>query len=113
MSVNWHDLLLAWLHEPPDQVLEPQGSPTRAARYASAVFGHQYSLDKLLEILPEAIPLPLESGLPDLPDSANDLTDTRQTVTLGKMDVLTTPDEQRSEERRVGKECRSRWSPYH
>ena len=23
------------------------------------------------------------------------------------------PVEQRSEERRVGKECRSRWSPYH
>src|ERR1039457_1755396 len=23
------------------------------------------------------------------------------------------PDEDRSEERRVGKECRSRWSPYH
>src|ERR1043166_7131665 len=23
------------------------------------------------------------------------------------------PDEKRSEERRVGKECRSRWSPYH
>ena len=23
------------------------------------------------------------------------------------------PDEFRSEERRVGKECRSRWSPYH
>ena len=23
------------------------------------------------------------------------------------------PDEERSEERRVGKECRSRWSPYH
>src|SRR5256885_16757084 len=23
------------------------------------------------------------------------------------------PDRQRSEERRVGKECRSRWSPYH
>src|SRR2546426_2896028 len=26
---------------------------------------------------------------------------------------LTTPRWQRSEERRVGKECRSRWSPYH
>ena len=26
--------------------------------------------------------------------------------------VITTPAE-RSEERRVGKECRSRWSPYH
>ena len=24
-----------------------------------------------------------------------------------------TPDGDRSEERRVGKECRSRWSPYH
>ena len=23
------------------------------------------------------------------------------------------PDSSRSEERRVGKECRSRWSPYH
>ena len=23
------------------------------------------------------------------------------------------PDKERSEERRVGKECRSRWSPYH
>ena len=26
---------------------------------------------------------------------------------------LTTDDCRRSEERRVGKECRSRWSPYH
>ena len=27
--------------------------------------------------------------------------------------VQVTQDEYRSEERRVGKECRSRWSPYH
>ena len=26
--------------------------------------------------------------------------------------IISTPDD-RSEERRVGKECRSRWSPYH
>src|ERR1035441_6559263 len=26
---------------------------------------------------------------------------------------LSSPDRNRSEERRVGKECRSRWSPYH
>jgi len=32
----------------------------------------------------------------------------RLAAMLGK-----TPDAQRSEERRVGKECRSRWSPYH
>ena len=29
------------------------------------------------------------------------------------MDELCSEDVQRSEERRVGKECRSRWSPYH
>src|SRR5256884_792138 len=29
------------------------------------------------------------------------------------MTELVVPDDQRSEERRVGKECRSRWSPYH
>ena len=28
-------------------------------------------------------------------------------------DEVTPKDEPRSEERRVGKECRSRWSPYH
>src|SRR3712207_5570413 len=27
--------------------------------------------------------------------------------------ALVDPDTKRSEERRVGKECRSRWSPYH
>ena len=27
--------------------------------------------------------------------------------------VITQLQDQRSEERRVGKECRSRWSPYH
>ena len=30
---------------------------------------------------------------------------------IAELDI--TPDRSRSEERRVGKECRSRWSPYH
>ena len=30
-----------------------------------------------------------------------------------KVSLLRVPDKPRSEERRVGKECRSRWSPYH
>src|SRR5256885_14454633 len=37
-------------------------------------------------------------------------------ISLGPAFFVTTgndEDEQRSEERRVGKECRSRWSPYH
>ena len=31
----------------------------------------------------------------------------------GKQAIDIIPDLKRSEERRVGKECRSRWSPYH
>ena len=31
----------------------------------------------------------------------------------GDIVILHTNDVHRSEERRVGKECRSRWSPYH
>ena len=31
----------------------------------------------------------------------------------GKKEVIKTWSLTRSEERRVGKECRSRWSPYH
>ena len=34
-------------------------------------------------------------------------------LTLDGNVMLTERDEFRSEERRVGKECRSRWSPYH
>ena len=32
---------------------------------------------------------------------------------LSSIGVRAGPDRSRSEERRVGKECRSRWSPYH
>ena len=32
---------------------------------------------------------------------------------VSKSQEITLPPEDRSEERRVGKECRSRWSPYH
>ena len=37
----------------------------------------------------------------------------RLTKVFGPLNVLVGADEARSEERRVGKECRSRWSPYH
>ena len=35
------------------------------------------------------------------------------TTELGREPVVMTRHRDRSEERRVGKECRSRWSPYH
>src|SRR2546430_14381102 len=34
-------------------------------------------------------------------------------TTLAKLDAQLSASADRSEERRVGKECRSRWSPYH
>ena len=39
----------------------------------------------------------------------------RKLTTIGRVDRIGLKDarEKRSEERRVGKECRSRWSPYH
>ena len=43
------------------------------------------------------------------------LTDDREKLadTLAELVCLGVHDVARSEERRVGKECRSRWSPYH
>ena len=35
------------------------------------------------------------------------------TYPLVKLEISNTSHDDRSEERRVGKECRSRWSPYH
>ena len=38
---------------------------------------------------------------------------TPHTINVGEFNELVVNDGIRSEERRVGKECRSRWSPYH
>ena len=37
----------------------------------------------------------------------------KQRISLKYLEQIVTPLAKRSEERRVGKECRSRWSPYH
>ena len=44
---------------------------------------------------------------------ATDLGIPRQTLVLPNGDILVAEGRGGSEERRVGKECRSRWSPYH
>src|SRR3712207_9595354 len=58
----------------------------------------------------------------DLPNEASlevDLRDSRAVAlhshapTVGPLRLLSSRRADRSEERRVGKECRSRWSPYH
>ena len=40
-------------------------------------------------------------------------TELKQKISQLKPEPQTNPEKRRSEERRVGKECRSRWSPYH
>ena len=46
-------------------------------------------------------------------DSANDLVQDCVLQALDNQEKFTYSKNLRSEERRVGKECRSRWSPYH
>src|SRR3712207_8444935 len=51
--------------------------------------------------------------IPPRPTFAADMTEAEQAVMADHTDYWTGLCEGRSEERRVGKECRSRWSPYH
>ena len=51
------------------------------------------------------------SGLSN--DAVNKMGDNTRTNTLDKISNVYPDLNIRSEERRVGKECRSRWSPYH
>ena len=49
----------------------------------------------------------LYTAAADLPGGVRAATAKRGGVTVTRVEIA------RSEERRVGKECRSRWSPYH
>ena len=52
--------------------------------------------------------LKVEQGLPPFPDLAS-----RESIRERVHGIMVGELQARSEERRVGKECRSRWSPYH
>lgn len=43
MTVDWRDLLVAWLHDPPDKALDIRSHQGRARRYAAAALGDQVS----------------------------------------------------------------------
>src|ERR671916_2880650 len=67
------------------------GGPHRAPTFA--VEGHHYALVRLTGLEPASF--------------------YEYSVALDGEEVWPEPGSDRSEERRVGKECRSRWSPYH
>src|SRR3712207_9103576 len=52
-------------------------------------------------------------ALRELPGTPESGSPTSENGAKAKFVESTLDDEHRSEERRVGKECRSRWSPYH
>src|SRR5256885_3297945 len=56
---------------------------------------------------------PAEPGRVARPDTVRTATPRPKPWPVGRMSPATGREPRRSEERRVGKECRSRWSPYH
>ncbi|MEW6263974.1 MAG: type III-B CRISPR-associated protein Cas10/Cmr2 [Thermodesulfobacteriota bacterium] len=47
MGIDWDDLMLAFLHDPPDKALRIKGHEFRGARYASAALGEEITKTKL------------------------------------------------------------------
>ena len=55
----------------------------------------------------------MKTGIDYFPMDVNFLNDIKSRRLLKKCGASSITVQLRSEERRVGKECRSRWSPYH
>lgn len=67
ISLDWNDLLISFLHDPPDKALSIKGHENRAARYVSAAVGREVSRDELhggtrtediLASIAERLPMP-------------------------------------------------------
>src|SRR5215217_7686478 len=81
----------------------PHGIASWVSEHASAL---------LLQLRPARGRLPSESTLRRAL-SCVDITALEQSLALYTQPIALAAVSHRSEERRVGKECRSRWSPYH
>ena len=57
MPTDWEDVLLAYLHDPPDKPLALAGHVVRAARYAAAVLWRPVA-DSVLSVA-ERLPAPV------------------------------------------------------
>ena len=75
-------------------------------------FWHSMALTERTEHLPPGATLHLYASAPHALRMKKPMTDDLSTQPI-KPFLYKTSNRGRSEERRVGKECRSRWSPYH
>ena len=65
-----------------------------------------------IEMYPQFVPWCLDSNIHEKKET-EDFIEIKADLKVGKKFINETYSSLRSEERRVGKECRSRWSPYH
>ena len=72
----------------------------------------QTEVSQLLKLIINSVYSEKEVFVRELVSNASDACDKLRYLATTKEKLLQS-DPDRSEERRVGKECRSRWSPYH
>src|SRR2546425_10339854 len=98
---------LPWLHAEREMQVQVRANaehtPVPAALQSLVVVGEVHSHETEAQVGPEHIP-----ELGGVRAAAAVVPDARREIGLDA-----DPRCRRSEERRVGKECRSRWSPYH
>ena len=83
-------------------------------RFATIYFDPKGTQDKLYAVLAPVVDRYQEALDEEKADFKGHLTDyVRLYAFLSQIITFVDTDLERSEERRVGKECRSRWSPYH
>src|SRR2546430_15147675 len=93
----------------------PEGPRTRSRQAHAGFFEHPRPADRARGEprpgQPVSAVLPLVEELVPAPDLLETCARFQDLPFLTLLDSAADPE--RSEERRVGKECRSRWSPYH
>ena len=119
-----HDIRSLIIYEDPHIIVcrKPAGVPTQSARISTpdmASMLKNYLSGGYLAVI-HRLDQPVEGLLvfAKTPGAARELNRQLTSSGFGKyyraiVSGIPEPSEGRSEERRVGKECRSRWSPYH
>ena len=102
-------------HLPDGTFRNPEGSTERSENFKWSFKIYNQEKKKLDMTVPDDHVVSKDKVLSDLVKFKNDdyivwIGHATFIIKLGETTIITDP---RSEERRVGKECRSRWSPYH